>query len=97
MSPLSAEPFSARGPLLAWAALLLALLTSAVYAFWPAGPLKLPVGLTISLVKAVLIGLVFMRLNKASPLLRLAALAGSFWLLLLFCLAFADYLTRPGG
>lgn len=92
-----AEPFAARGPLLVWAALLLALFASAVYAFWPAGPLKLPVGLTVSLVKVVLIGLVFMRLNKASPLLRLVALAGSFWLLLLFVFAFSDYLTRPGG
>jgi hypothetical protein len=38
-----------------------------------------------------------MRLNKAPPLIRLAAGAGGLWLLILFYFLFGDYLTRPGG
>ena len=75
--------------------LLLALTVSALYALYPAAPGKIVAGLAIGLVKVALIGFVFMRLNKASPLIRLTAGAGALWLLLLFVFLFSDYLTRP--
>ena len=89
------ERFEVKGPLLVWAALLLGLLISALYALYPAAPGKVVAGLAIGLVKVVLIGLFFMRLNKASPLIRLTACAGALWLAVLFVFLFSDYLTRP--
>jgi caa(3)-type oxidase subunit IV len=89
------EKFSARAPLLVWAALLAGLAASAAYALWPAAPGKIVAGLGIGVIKVVLIGLFFMRLNKATPLIRLTAGAGARWLGLLFVFLFSDYLTRP--
>ena len=82
-------------PLLVWATLLLLLATITVsYALWPAGGLKPVVALSISAAKAILIGVFFMRLNKATPLVRLAAGAGLVWLSIMFTMLFVDYLTR---
>lgn len=92
-----AKPFRALGPVLVWLALLATLGLSALYGVLPGAPLKIVFGLGISLVDALLIGLVFMRLDKASPLIRLTAGAGALWLFILFVFLFSDYLTRPGG
>lgn len=81
-------------PLLTWAALMALLLATVSYALVPHAPLKPWVALSISAAKASLIALFFMRLVKATPLVRLAGLAGVFWLSFLFLFAFADYLTR---
>ncbi len=77
-----------------WIGLLLLLLASVGYAYLPGGPAKLPVGLLIAAAKVALIAEIFMELRKASPLVRVAAAAGAFWLGLLFLFSFADFLTR---
>lgn len=81
-------------PLMVWLALLVALGVTVSYALWPHGVLKPAAALAISAFKAGLIALFFMRLNKETSLVRLAAVAGVFWLSFLFLFAFADYLTR---
>ena len=81
-------------PLVIWAALLALLLATALYAYLPGAPDKLGVSLSIGVIKAVLIGVLFMQLWKAPALVRLAAIAGLVWASFLYLFAFADYLTR---
>jgi len=50
--------------------------------------------LSIAAVKAGLIAIFFMHLLRSSVLVRIAAGAGTFWLMFMFTLAAADYLTR---
>ncbi len=83
-----------RAPLAVWAALVALLGLSVAAAYAPLGPFKTSTSLAVAGVKAVLIGLVFMRLNRSSNLVRLAALAGLVWASFLFLLAGADYLAR---
>ena len=83
-----------RAPLLVWGALVALLFLSVGAAYAPLGPFKTSTSLAIAGIKAVLIGLVFMRLNRSSNLVRLAALAGLVWASFLFLLAGADYLAR---
>jgi len=49
---------------------------------------------TIAATKATLIMHIFMNLRYSKPLTRLVACAGFFWLLIMFCLSFADYVSR---
>ena len=81
-------------PLLTWAALMTLLFLSAGAAFAPLGSLKTTASLAIAGVKVVLIALIFMRLSRASSLVRLTALAGLMWASILFLLAGADYISR---
>ena len=53
--------------------------------------------MAIGALKAVVIALFFMQLLKSDGTVRLASLAGFVFLLVLFLLSFADYLTRPTG
>ena len=71
----------------------LLLLTVGV-AYIDLGPMNTVVAMLISLVKGAFILLFFMHLRHGSGLVRLAALAGFFWLGILFVLAFSDFLTR---
>ena len=84
-----------RGPLFVWAALVALLALSVAAAFSPLGAAKTTVSLAIAGVKAALIAVVFMRLDRSSNLVRLAALAGLVFASFLFLLTAGDYLTRP--
>lgn len=83
--------------LLIWAALLALLAATCAMAYVPLGALNAPIGLAIAAVKAGLVGALFMSLLHSSSLIRLAAAAGFFWLLILFALSLSDFLMRPGG
>jgi cytochrome c oxidase subunit 4 len=83
-----------RRLVLAWLALLALLATSGASAWLRLGWINGAISLTIALVKALLVLVVFMRLRRAHSLLRLTAAAGLCTLLLLFVLAGADYATR---
>lgn len=77
------------------AAALFALLALTIgAAFLHLGPLNTPVALLLALLKATLIILFFMHVRRSSPLTRLFAVAGFFWLGILFVLTLGDYLTR---
>jgi caa(3)-type oxidase subunit IV len=92
MRPLRDTVFA--GPVLAWLGLMAALGASLAYAWLPGAPAKTWVCLAIAFAQIALIAVVLMRLNAASPLVRLCALAGLLWLSLLFILGFADLMTR---
>ena len=70
-------------------------LTNLIMAFAPLGAAKFAVNFIVAGLQVVLVGLFFMRLNRASSLVRLTAVAGLFWLTFLFIMAGTDYLTRP--
>ncbi|RYD91603.1 MAG: hypothetical protein EOP50_14020 [Sphingobacteriales bacterium] len=58
------------------------------------GAFKPIAGIVVAALKAALIALWFMELREHRGLVRVFAAAGLFWLLLLFLLSGADYLTR---
>jgi cytochrome c oxidase subunit 4 len=82
-------------PFLVWVGLMIGLGATVLYAFWPGAPIKPVMALTIAGLKAALIAFIYMKLSKGPPLIRLAAGGAFLWILILFSLAFADYLTRP--
>ncbi len=57
-----------------------------------------PIGLLIAFAKAFLIGYFFMNLRGQAGLVRVFAVTGLFWLLIMMVLASSDYLSRgwPG-
>jgi cytochrome c oxidase subunit 4 len=79
-----------------WAALLVLLAITFSAAYVPLGSFNLVVALTVAALKAALVGVIFMGLGRNGSLLRLAASAGFFWLIILFTLTFSDFLTRQG-
>ncbi len=77
-----------------FAALMVLLVLTAGATALPTGWWSTPLSLLIALGKAALIFTVFMRLRTQGPLVRVFALAGVFFLLLLLVLTAADFLTR---
>ncbi len=74
-----------------------ALLAISIWAaFIPMGGYNTAVNLTFAGLMALIGLLFFMDLIHDTVLLRLAAVAGFFWLIIMFPLTFADYLTRVG-
>ena len=84
-----------RAPVLTWGVVMILLALNAAMAFAPLGAAKFAVNFIVAGLQVVLVGLFFMRLNRASSLVRLTAVAGLFWLTFLFIMAGTDYLTRP--
>jgi cytochrome c oxidase subunit 4 len=82
---------------LIWAALMLLLTLTLVFAYVPMGLVTPAAGIVIAFVKAGLVILLFMELAKARPLIRLAAMAGVVFLAVLFALTLADVLSRLAG
>ena len=58
------------------------------------GVFNLVAALGISFAKMLLIALFFMHLKTENRMLHLAAMAGILWLLIMFTLTLADYLSR---
>ena len=83
------------GPALVWVALLALLALNILVAHLPLGRARTPVNLAVAAVQASLMFAVFMRLNRASALVKLTAAAGLVWLSFLFLIGSADFLTRP--
>lgn len=80
-----------------WAALLGLLSLTFGAAYVPLGVFNTPVGLAIAAVKAGLVAVLFMGLRRSDTLIRLAAGAGFFWVIVLFGLTMTDVLTRFSG
>ncbi len=81
-------------PVAIWAALLILLAITVGSAYIPLGTFNIAINLAVACIKATLIALFFMKLSRSSSLLRLAAVAGLFWFILMFLLTGGDYLTR---
>lgn len=78
-----------------WLALLGLLGITFGSAYVRLGAGNLFVNLGVSVLKTLLVMLVFMELTRRSSVVRLVAAAGFFWLALLVALSVADFLTRP--
>ncbi|UEM01804.1 cytochrome C oxidase subunit IV family protein [Skermanella rosea] len=79
---------------LAWVALLALLGATLILAYVPMGPFNAVAAIGISVIKALLVVIIFMKLADSGNLVRFAAAAGLFWLAILFSLGATDYLTR---
>ena len=83
-----------RGPLLAWAALVLLFAISLGSAYIPLGSGNLVLNLSIAAVMAIVLAVFLMDLRSSQVLVRIVAIAGLLWLILMFALTFSDYLSR---
>jgi len=92
---MSERTLSVRTYLLVLTALIALTVLTVAVSFAPlAGHWHIAAGLSIGLVKASLVGLFFMHLIHSRHLNWIVLAAAMFWLLILFSLIFADYLTR---
>lgn len=82
------------GPVVTWAVLIGLLLLNVLTAHLPLGRARPGANFAVAAVQVTLLGVLFMRLDRSSNLVRLAAVAGVIWVSFLFVLAGADYLTR---
>jgi caa(3)-type oxidase subunit IV len=79
---------------LGWAGLMALLFAQCGAGLLPLGGFAMPVALVLAIAMAAVIALLFMELWRSPMVARIFAFAGLFWLLILFALAGADYLTR---
>lgn len=60
------------------------------------GPLNIIVALTIALIKATAVVLIFMHVRWSSKLTKVIVISGIFWLIIMLVFTVSDYLTRGG-
>jgi len=82
---------------LIWLALLTLLLTSCGTAYVPLGNWNTAIGIAIAFGKAGLVALLYMELNRAKSLIRLAGAAGLLFVFVLFGLTMIDVWMRHSG
>ena len=58
------------------------------------GMMNTPVALSIAVFKASLVVIYFMGVRYNTPLTKVVVVAGFFWLLIMFSITMADFLTR---
>jgi len=75
-------------------ALMIGTILTVVVAMYDLGPLNNVVMLTIACAKALLVILFFMHVRWSSRLTMVVAASGFFWLLILFSITMADYMSR---
>jgi cytochrome c oxidase subunit IV len=77
-----------------WLGLLALFALNVFLAFLTLGSANVAVHMSIAIVMIVILVLFFMDFKEYTALLRLAAVAGVFWLVFMFVLTASDYLTR---
>jgi cytochrome c oxidase subunit 4 len=85
---------SVRLYLVIFSALIIGTILTVVVAKFDLGPLNNIVMMTIASAKALLVVLYFMHVRWGTRLTWVVAGAGFFWLLILFSLTMADYMSR---
>jgi cytochrome c oxidase subunit 4 len=60
------------------------------------GPLNAIVALTIAVIKATAVVLIFMHVRWSSRLTQVIVVSGVFWLLIMLAFTLSDYATRSG-
>ena len=80
--------------LLIFGALMVGTILTVVVAKFDLGPLNNIVMLSVAFAKALLVVLYFMHVRWSSRLTWVVASSGFFWLLILFTLTMADYMSR---
>jgi len=77
-----------------WLALIVLLFIMFGLAHFNSGATGTAIILALAFVQMVLVLSFFMRLRTSTKVIRLVAAVGFCWLLIMFILAFSDYLTR---
>ena len=77
-----------------WAGLMALLALSCLAAYGPFGEATTAINFGLAATQAALVAVLFMRLDRADALVRLAAACGLFWASILFTLTLADTLSR---
>ena len=85
---------AARTYVLVWMALICLLLITLGSAYVPIGWLNSAINVAIAAAKALLVAFFFMHLRSAHYMLRIAAMAGFFWLAILIGLSLTDFAVR---
>ena len=80
--------------LMVFAALMVGTILTVVVAKFDLGPLNTLMMLAIAIAKAMLVVLFFMHVRWGTRLTWVVAGSGFFWLLILFTLTMADYMSR---
>jgi len=75
-------------------ALMIGTALTVVVAMYDLGPLNNIVMLTVACAKALLVILFFMHVRWSTRLTMVVAASGFFWLLILFSITMADYMSR---
>jgi cytochrome c oxidase subunit 4 len=83
--------------LLSWVGLLALLALTIVVAYQPLGSLNTVIAPAIAGVKMLIIAATFMKLRERGPLVIAFAVAGLFWLAILFWLGSVDFFSRAGS
>ncbi|RDS80798.1 caa(3)-type oxidase subunit IV [Dyella monticola] len=83
-----------RSQLMVWAGLLILLAASASVSRLALGWWVLVITATVAMGQALLVLVVFMRLKRAHPALRMIAMLAFAWPVLMVVLTLGDYLTR---
>jgi cytochrome c oxidase subunit IV len=82
-------------PTLLWAVLVLLVAATLAAAYSSLGmATKTAIHLAVVATQVTLIGVFFMNLRGSRALVRLAAVAGLYWLIIMFVLTFNDYASR---
>ena len=79
-----------------YVALIILLALTIWSAFIKLDGFNLAINLGIAVANAVLVGIFYMNLHKASAVTKLFAIAALLWLAIMFGLTLSDYATRPG-
>ena len=87
---------SARAYIVVWASLLVLLVLTFVLAETDLGAFNNVAAIGIAVAKMLLVVLIFMHVRYEKSLTWIFVSAGLIWLLIMFNLTLADYLTRPG-
>lgn len=77
-----------------WLALIILLFVMFALAYFNFGAASTAIILALAFVQMILVLSFFMRLRTSTKVIRLVAAVGFCWLLIMFILAFSDYLTR---
>jgi cytochrome c oxidase subunit 4 len=86
--------FAVFGLLMALTALTVVVASYDLEHIW--GPLNIIVALTIAVIKATAVVLIFMHMRWSSRLTQIVAVAALFWLAILLVFTMSDYLSRSG-
>lgn len=83
-----------QGPIIVWLVLAVILAGSAVSAYFPLGALNPTINLVLAALMLLILATFLMDLRSASPVVRLVAASGLFWVIFLFTMTFTDFLSR---
>ena len=85
---------SPKAYLLVFLALMVLTAVTVYVAFQDLGPFNDVVALTIAVIKASLVVLIFMHVRYSTPFTKLVVVSGLVWLVFLIVLTLSDYFTR---